>query len=107
MNDDLVLDEHRPVADGTRPLQVGQRCRVLSPELLEHARARTCWSARMAAHLHTEAPQHCRQQIAPGEHYLLWTEHDVTGKPTGRTEAYCAPCAIAEWDVYQVTEASL
>lgn len=109
---DLVLDEHRPAADGSRPLQVGQKMRGLSAELLEDAPPRECWSVRQARYLSKGGvayapPLHCRLMVVPGDHFILWTERDVGGRPTGRTEAYCAPCAIAEWDVYQVTEASL
>src|SRR3954464_8913673 len=98
MTDDLMrLDEHRPAADGSRPLQVGQHFRGLSPQLLEGGDARECWSVRQARYLSKGGvtyapPATCRLMVTPGEHFILWTERDIDGKPTGRTEAYCAPC---------------
>lgn len=107
MTDDLMqLDEHRPAADGSRPLQVGQALRSLSPQLLE-GDPRDCWSLRYAEWHGITPPPHCRGQIQPGEHYILWTEHNFDGRPTGNTEAYCAACAIAEWQAYQVAEVTL
>lgn len=118
MSDDLVLDEHRPAADATRPLQVGkpliadQRFRGLSAELFEHGEPRECWSVRYVRYLQSidapsPLPPHCRRLIQPGDHYILWTEHDRDSRPTGRSEAYCASCAIAEWEHAEVREVTL
>lgn len=112
MSDDLMrVDEHRPVADGSRPLQAGQRFRHLTAELLEGGPARECWSVRYARYLskggnYTPPPAHCRLMVVPGDHYILWTSLDPDGKETGQSEAYCAPCAISEWSFAGVHEVS-
>lgn len=86
--------------------------RGLSPQLLEDSDSRECWSVRQARYLSSGGrdvapPRHCRLRIIPGEHFILWTERNVDGRPTGRTEAYCAPCAIAEWQHADVREVAL
>lgn len=105
----MKLDEHR-IPDGTRPLIIttGRPSRSLIPAYLDPVNAveRNCWSVLFAQVVpeFTE-PASCRRRIVAGDHYLRWVEFDVAGQPTGRTFAYCAPCAVSNWEF--VAEASL
>lgn len=107
MSDLLQVEEHR-VADGTRPLEVGKSRPALQPSLLElNARTVTCFSVTFAAATGTEPHPSCRRVVQPGEHYLLFIEHDAAGNPLPQhTHTYCASCAVRECHWWQVSEAS-
>jgi len=104
-------EEYRPVPDGTRPLTVNtaaRQSRSLVPSYVDPRAGleRTCFSALFAERVpEFGRPATCRIGIVAGDHYLEWIEHDVAGKPTGNTFAYCAPCAVSCWEL--VTEADV
>lgn len=103
MTADQLLTQQRP-PDGTRPLELGRHVPFLEPTVATEQR--TCFVADHARRYETPVHPDCRQVIRPGEHYLLHLQRDDSDNPTGRSWAYCAPCAVREaawWDVREAT----
>lgn len=99
---DMITQLHR-LPDGTRPLVVGRHSSSLWCSQAEQRLA--CHMVAQSATYRAELPRRCQRVIQPGLFYLVHQPTSLaTGKLLGRL-SYCAPCAVAEWRHWHVSEA--